>query len=46
MPVCCKLAQAGIMEGRCERKNKNGENWDLTLNIEEQYLSPCKHGKQ
>lgn len=29
-----------------KRKNKNGENGDLTLDMEEQYLSHCKRGKQ
>lgn len=31
MPVCCKLAQAGIMQGRPERKNKNGTKWGFNL---------------
>lgn len=43
-----QTAQVGMMQGRAERerKNKNGENGDITLDMEEQYLSHCKCGKQ
>lgn len=35
MPVCCELAQVDILQGRAERdrKNKNGGNGDLGLNM-------------